>query len=341
MRSVRVLGLALAAGLLASQAHAGVPAGAAFTSACAGLGFGGGGVAIDDVALLTTGSAHCANQTSVVGGSASSSAANSGTSGGVAFTNAASSSAGPKAIHLNATNSSAVQSAFAAGMANGGFTEQIGITGGTGTGVWVFPIAVKGTLDATGFGADATLNVAAYQNGLGVGASAPTPGSDVADAIFLALNSPIDRGAITGSSTDLENVAWNAEDRGPTSSLTLQHLAVDDTIWFAVPITFGTSFDLGIFANVRAGEISSGAGTDPESTDLDFHSTIFWGGPGYVITDGGTGPITPDFKITTGTGTDLSTPFSEGVPEPAEWTLLLLGFFGLGGVARSRKTEPA
>jgi len=350
MRSVRGLVLALAAGLLTSQqAHAGgassTPAGASFASACAGLGFMGGGIAGDDVSLLTTnpGGSHCASQTSIVGGSAAASASNSGVSGGVGFANSASSSAGPKAVHLDATNASAVQSDFAAGMANAGFTEQVTLTGGTGTAVWVIPIEVFGTLKASGLGADATLNVAAYKDRLGLGAETPSPG-DVADAIFVALNSPIFRGIAPGSSTDLENVAWTADDRGPGDPMTLQTLAVSDTVWFAVPITFGTAFDLGIFANVRAGELASGAGTDPNSTSLDFHDTIFWGGPGYIVTDGGEGPITRDFRITTATGTDLSTPFSDGgagVPEPAEWTLLLAGFGLLGAISRRQAIRAA
>jgi hypothetical protein len=345
MHSLRVFGLAVAAALLAGQAQAegafSTPAGASFASACGGLGFSGGGNAGDDAAFVTNGPASCTHQTSVVGGTAAAAASASGVSGGVTYANSASSSAGPLAIHLQADNASAVQAAFPAGMANGGFSDefQLGAANQTGTGVWVIPINVLGALDASGFGADALLSVAAFQDHQMI-----IPGDALhvsAWNTFNALNDPLFRGSPSGSSWDFENVEWRAVDYGPSDNQTLTHLAVNDTIFFAVPFTFGQAFDLGVFANVWAGEAASGAGTDPNVTSLNFHNTISWGGPGFVLTNGGDGPAITDFTISSLTGTNYSRPFTEGVPEPGAWALLLAGFGLTGAVARRRRARAA
>lgn len=346
MRSPTLLGLALAAATVAGQAQATgqftTPAGAAFASACAGLGFSGGGNAGDDVATLTNAPANCAQQTSAIGGSAAASVSNHGSSGGVAFANAASSSAGPKAIHLDATNASAPQANFPAGMANGGFSDQFNMSaaGQTGDAVWVIPIKVLGSMSANGLGASGLLSVAAFEDRQSITAATGGGAAGLsAWSTFNALNDPLFRGSPSGSSWDFENVEWRVVDFGDRSD-TLRTLTVNDTIYLAVPFTFGVSFDLSVFANVRAGENSSGGDPDPNTTSLDFQDTIAWGGPGYVLTNAGAGPAITGFDIGSLTGTDYSTPFQEGVPEPATWALMLAGFFGLGAGLRRRGIRP-
>jgi hypothetical protein len=339
MRNLPILAVAVSAGLLAGHAQAAPPAGASVASACGGLGFAGGGQAIDEAQTLTSGAASCSHQTSAVGGSASASGASSGISGGVPFSNSATSSAGPKALHLDATNNGAFQAAFPAGLAQGGFSDEMNLTaaGQSGEAVWIVPIKVIGTLDANGLGANGLLSLAAYENNVSITAALNNSNASLAAwAIFNTLNDPLYRGSPSGSGWDFENVEWRADDRGPADPQTLHHLDVNDTIFFAIPFTWGQDFDLGIYGQALAGEGSSGAGTDPNTTTLAFQDTISWGGPGYVITGGGTGPILTDFTIGSLTGTDYSTPFSEGVPEPSEWTLLVAGLFGLGVVRRRR-----
>jgi hypothetical protein len=124
------IGALLAAGEAGAQVlgAASTPAGASFSSACAGLGFAGGGNPGDNVERVLEGSsATCQATTSAVGGSASTSASASGTSDGIAYANAAKGSVAANAIHLKATNASSQQAAFPGGETNAGFSAQITI----------------------------------------------------------------------------------------------------------------------------------------------------------------------------------------------------------------------
>ena len=342
-RSLFLAGAAVAAAAFASQAgavslgQASTPAGSTFASACAGLGFSGGGTAGDNAARLTnSSSANCGEQTSAFGGSASATASNSGTSDLAPFTNSATSAAGPKSIHLQAANSGTQQSAFPAGVANGGFSDELTVNSTTLTGnaILIVPINVLGTITATGVGADGILSVAAFENQQMI-----TESSVAAWDKFNLLNDPLYKGSPSGESWDFENVQWRAVDFGPTDSQTLTTVTVNSTVFFAVPVVIGTAFDLGIYASVAAGEASAG-GTDtpPNDTTLAFQNTIAWGGQGYLLAADGSGPEITNFTISSATGTDYSTAFSEGVPEPGAWALMLTGFAGLGAALRRRRS---
>ncbi len=197
-------------------------------------------------------------------------------------------------------------------------------------------------MSAVGKGADGTLAVAAFVGGQVVQPYATTafPGTTNQTAYdeFVALDSPLYRGANSGSSWDFEQVEWRVADYGPGDSSTLQTQTVSGTIDFAVAVTYGTPFDLGIFAVASAGEISSGPVNIANATSVDFSSTISWGGPGYILTQGGTGPAITDFTILANNGANFE---AAATPEPATWTMMALGCLGAGTALRRRRVEPA
>jgi hypothetical protein len=321
-----------------SLGQASTPAGASYASACAGLGFAGGGNAGDNVARIVEGSNNvCTDQTSAVGGSVSTSVSDSGVSGGVSFSNDAHGSAVPLSIHHDSSNTGAFQAAFPGGEANAGWSDQITLTapGMSGTGVWVVSLNVDGSMSAVGLGADGILSVAAFENKAFIQQYGGATNLNAYNT-FLALDTPVYRGSPSGSSWDFENVQWRVDDYGLGDPETLQTLNVNDTISFAIPFTWGTPFDIGFFANVAAGELASGAGTTPNAASLDFHNTVSWGGPGYVVTDSGAGPKTTTFTISSLTGADYGAAFG-AAPEPATWTTMLVGLGLAGAVMRRRR----
>jgi hypothetical protein len=189
-----------------------------------------------------------------------------------------------------------------------------------------------------GLGADGILSIAAFEGHNFIQQDGNSTNLAAYDT-FLALDTPLYRGSPSGSSWDFENVEWRVDDYGPTDPETLQSLTVNDKIFFAIPFTWGTPFDVGFFANVEAGELASGAGTTPNTTTLDFHDTVGWGGPGYVETNGGAGPKTTTFTISSLTGADYGAPYG-AAPEPATWTTVLAGL-ALAGAALRRRRRPS
>jgi hypothetical protein len=104
------------------------------------------------------------------------------------------------------------------------------------------------------------------------------------------------------------------------------------------------SFSANALANVTA---FPGA---PASATADFGHTLRWGGvTGITARDGSGNTIDLPDGFALSMSSDMSgfdywnaagpNPFTTtgGVPEPASWAMMLLGFFGMGGVVRSRR----
>lgn len=272
---------------------------------------------------------NCQAASSLPGSMALASASNSGSQNGHPFSNSASASGSTGTIKISASNSGSAAVTFPGAVANAGWNDQITITGGTGTGIWIVPIQVNGQMDAVGSGASGAFEVAAYQN---YNVLQPYGNSlnSTAFSQFNALN--VTHNGTIYSSWDFQMVAFGVTDYGPSDPASLQHLTVDRVIYFAVPFTFGTPFELGIYAEVGAGERAAGGSTIQNSTQLDFSHTITWDGKGVVIPTGGTS--TTDFNIASASGFDYSRGVNSPVPEPSAGVALALGLGTLGLLKR-------
>jgi hypothetical protein len=316
-------------------------AGAAFTSSCAGV-VGGSGFGTDMGNAIqggvSTASVNCQASTSAVGGSAASAATASGSTLGHPYTDAASGFAAPGMIKLQSSNTSwPVQ--FSGGQANGGWNEQLTINkpGMNGQqGVWVIPIHVQGQMNTPDPGAGALFQIDAYLNHnalQGYGNAL----NGAAWNLFNALNTTHNGNVY--STWDFQMSAWDSTNYGPSDPATHTSMSVDTIVNFVVPITWGTSFELGIYGLVSAGENGIGGGGGQNHADLDFSNTILWGGPGYVLSFDGTslgGEQITGFDITSLSGTDYSQPFADAAAAPAPATLALFGF-GIAGFGWARR----
>jgi hypothetical protein len=327
--------LALAAGPCWALGQSTTANGAAFSSACAGVGFsytGSAGNAINGG--ISDVSMSCDAKTSAIGATVATGAAKSGVIAvgavNTPYADTATGSAGQQFIKLDANNSGSTWTHFSGAQVNGGWNESLTLTapGKSGTGIYMAPVLVNGQLTANGIGALGSVSLEAYQNH-----AVLTPYGDAlhsqASAAFLAANTT-HNGPI-GSSWDYQAVRWQVSDYGPGSSLTLQSMTVNTTVWFALPFTYGVAFDLGIYAIAAAGETASGGYVhDLNTADISFGHTFAWGGKGYVLA--GAQHLT-DFNLSSGSGLSYDHAYTAAVPEPASTALMLagLGLFCLRG----------
>lgn len=331
----------LLATLIAPCAHSAIlgqgttAAGAAFASAASGnqafSSLGQPGDAI--MGGVSTQYVNAQTSTSAVGGTASASASNSGSANGYPFSNHASGSATLGTIKLSASNNGSTATAFPGGSANAGWNDMFTLTGGGAngtTGIWITPIVLNGSMSAIGNGASGTFQVAAYKNYNVLQPYGNALNSQAYNA-FTSLNTT-HNGSDKYSSWDYQMAGFGVVDYGPSDTDTLQTLTVTNrVINFAIPFTWGTAFEAGFYANLMAGERASGGFAGQNTTNLDFSHTLTWGGPGYVIGNGGN--IT-NFNIASTSGFDYS---SAAVPLPATLWLFGSGLIGLLGMAQ-RKT---
>lgn len=112
---------------------------------------------------------------------------------------------------------------------------------------------------------------------------------------------------------------------------------VDTIVTFNIPFTFGTEFELGIFANAIA-RTASQAGVDFINTaTVDFSNTITWNGISAVTLNG----QAVDYDLTSASGVDWRTARVTPIPEPETYAMLLAGLGLLGFVARRRRRNAA
>lgn len=309
------------------------PNGATFSSACAGLGFAGSSVGNQ----ISGSGANCQSQTSGVGGTAGLAVSNSGVAlGGTAYqssySNAAAGQATPLTIKLSASNDGNTNAPFPGAAVNGGWNDTITLSmaGQGGTGFWIAPIHVTGELNTKNNGASSKLQVEAFLNHADILGPATNLFHDVSLNPGAAQSSVHDPSFVS-----YQLARWGATNWGPSDASSLEHLSVDETVYFVIPFTWDTPFDLGIFALASAGMRAQGAtvGQPNATSDALFENTITWAGPGYVLNNG-TGPQITGFGISSTSGADYA--MTSPVPEPTIWGMFSLGLASLGFVYRKR-----
>jgi hypothetical protein len=320
-----ILFIVAAGSALADQATTLI--GSGFANACAGdQYFGSLPNPGDGFSTLTDQYMTCQTTAGV---SASATASNSGTVGSYSYSNSATADAGPGFIKVGASNSGVQAIPFPGGAAYGGWNDTMTITGGSGSAVWVVPITVKGTLDASGAGALTRLGINAYEN---YGFLQPYGTLNAfAYGVFLADNggaSGIRNNAIAFG-WDYQGAWFGADNYSPPDSSMVPSYSLNRTLYFAFPFTYGTPFEFGIYMGGVAGEGSSGGGYTANSASYDFTHTVTWGGAGEVIDQ--SSQVNPNFTLTSGSGFNYSQAYA---PEPATGCGLLMGLGVLGWLKR-------
>lgn len=182
------------------------------------------------------------------------------------------------------------------GTVNGGWTDSIlfsdpALNGQSGT--WMFTLDVSGLLEASGFSGSSFFQVANYVNG------------NFGQYDF-----------------------WQVMTAGAQENNTM---TVNESVAFSVPFTWGTAFDLGIYAVGKAGWRSGSAVPGTSTSDLDFMNTVLWGGTSCVLVNGG---CVTGYSIISGSGINWDLAYSAVVPLPSAVWLFGSGFLGVVGVAR-------
>ncbi len=224
-------------------------------------------------------------------------------------------------MHLQSTSTGPAAVQFPTGVAQGGWTDQLNFGGQpAGTqGIFVFKVHVSGDLIASGQFARPGFTVTPYLNG------------DRVD-----LNSQFDTlnpNPVIGSSESLgyQSRIWfnPGEQFGPT-------LSVNGDVFFAIPFTFDTPFDLGLYAFTNASNTSFGADFTVNDNQSLFQNTIALDGIEEVLAGPGDTPVT-GYTIEAASGLDYTvSQLPTTVPEPATWALLIIGGALLGLLPRRR-----
>ena len=316
--------------------QAGTPNGSAFADACAGLGYSPDvqpGIAW---AGNPSGGTTCF---SAPGASVSKAASATGSAAPnpYPYDDISSASASIGHLHLDAGHTGDSGYYFPEAYAEAGWNDTVtpnvanlvDVVGNTG--VWVIPITVSGIFATSGPDAGAGGYVDVFQNGSEVGDYATV--DDAAYSVYRSVNAPLLTGVANGfpgAGWSNEMIGWSATSRyGAGYAI----LGPSTTIYFALPVTLGQSYSLGIWADLSAGEYSAGAAGPTLQQDIasaDMSHSILWGGPGYFID--GAGNVHTDVTVTSGSGYNynVAATDSAAAPEPSG---TVLAFIGVGLLA--------
>ena len=182
---------------------------------------------------------------------------------------------------------------FAAGVANGGWTENFLITNPAHTGqagFFQFTVNVVGRLDATGVTGAANIATTVYADNF-----QPTAN---------ALSNPGNSDLI---STDRQYGNWSIATYGNPPS---DGKNVNGTVTYAVPFVFGTQFSVGVYVKCSAGQRSAGGFGDPSTSHATL-SSFTWGGISNIYVGGS--PVSGS-TIVSGTGINWTPPMSGSCP---------------------------
>jgi PEP-CTERM motif len=320
-----------------------------FVTACAGLGTGGGVQGGESIFVnppnsggfgMFAGSpvATCNWSTGgITGGTLTQSASLNTTfqalptSPVLNYSGSAQGSVTPGVLHLQSTTTGPAAVPFPTAVAQGGWTDQLDVTGqNPGTqGMLVFKVHVDGELDSSGPLARPGFTVTPYVNGSLVSLNAQ----------FEALNPT----PVIGSGEGLgyqSRVWFNPDDFAHTGG---PPLIVNQDVLFAIPFTFGTAFDLGLYAYTVSGNGSFGQDFTVNTAQSLFQNTIALDGIEEVLAGPGETPIT-DYTIEALSGLDYTASQIPGAgaaptPEPATWALLIVGGGLLGALRRQRSPK--
>jgi hypothetical protein len=221
--------------------------------------------------------------------SAQASAAFSG--GGI--TNSASGTAEMGRARMMTSNTCPNSASFAAGNTNGGWKETFTVSHPSlngQAGFMVFQIRARGTMNATGFAGAASIQTTGYK-----------------DNLELSVDPLFDPGNSDPTGSDRQRAQW-----GLASDVLPESRTVDGTVTMAVPITFGQSFTLGIYALAHSGQRSSSGAFGSSTGMLDFSGDgLTWNGITSVQSGGQ--PVS-GHTVISATGIDWSQPFAVCCP---------------------------
>ncbi|MBX3379949.1 MAG: hypothetical protein KF805_07625 [Phycisphaeraceae bacterium] len=198
---------------------------------------------------------------------------------------------------FNAFNSAPNNSFFPMGIVNGGWKETFMVSNAALTGqngFMQFTVHVTGSLFATGFAGSTATQITGYK-----------------DNSQLMSNSLFSPGNSTLISTDRQYGNWSLSTSGNPNS---DSKAVNGTVTFAVPITFGTSFTLGVYGYAR-GSMRSSSGVGGISTGRASNIIITWGGISNIYFNGS--PIGGS-TVSSSTGINWGQPIQPPAPCPGD-----------------------
>lgn len=269
---------------------------------------------------------NVANQLSTAEPSANTSASYSATVPEGSFANQASATATYKTLAISASNQGNPSISWPGAQAHAAWTDTITLTGGTGSAWWVCSVHLTGTMSATGSLGLSQFGLAVFKNngllnGFGDGTDAYQK--------FLVLN-----GGTNGIRNPVIKFAWASQEvyygakvvagsAEPGDNVGL--FAIDKTVSFVVPFTYGQQFSLGFRTGGQVGEaVRSG---DTSFNTAAFDIGVAWNGKGYVLPSLSENTQFTGFSIASGSGEDWAV---AAVPEPATW---IMGVGGIVGAA--------
>jgi hypothetical protein len=205
--------------------------------------------------------------------------------GGIA--NGATGTVGMGVLGMTANNTSPDASPFAAGVANGGWKETFTVNHPALTGqpgFMVFQIRARGSMHVEGLTGSSHLTTTGFK-----------------DNVELTDNPLFDRGNADPVGGGFQRARWGVASFGLPDNR-----VVDGTVTMAVPITFGQSFTLGVYAMAVCSQRSSGGAGGSSTATLDFSGQgVIWNG---IVSVQASGSPVSGYTIISGTGINWGPP---------------------------------
>jgi hypothetical protein len=178
-------------------------------------------------------------------------------------------------------------------------------------------------------------NLASWQTAVGSWTETTTYGSDNANiSSFATLGGPTVNMDSTGNVRVIGG-SWSSWCCGYTGQV-ITNSANSVTFTFSSPIT-----DFGFFVEPDPFNVHGITMTDSNNNSLTQLVDGLSGAAFFGFTGGGVSSFTISSDVSFAQGDVFTTSGTAGVPEPAAWAMLLVGFGGIGGALRaSRRRQP-